>query len=794
MTHATKTPEPSAFPWAPRRGQFYRITDQLTAPPSAQEQQRLAAFERFDLVYRTLCGLLYNFVPQSGHPGGSISSGRIVQSLAFSTMEYDIGNPDAMESDVVCYAAGHKALGLYALWALRTECVRIGKPAMLPKELKFQLRLEDLLGFRRNPTQDTPLFQEHHSKALDGHPTPATPFVRIASGPSGVGDTSSFGLALGALETYGPEKAPKVHVLEGEGGMTPGRVAEALAMAATSGIHNAVFHADWNQAAIDTNRVCADEKGPGEYVQWTPAELIHLNDWNVIFVPDGHDFRQVLAAQKLANELHNGQPTAIVYRTTKGWRYGIEGKASHGAGHAFCSENFYKYLQPFEEAFGVQFPRFAGDKTPVAIEKNFYDSLLVIRGALEKDRQIALAMAENVAAAKSRLTASKRTPRPDLPKLEAIYTDPALVPETTPPELVIAPGTSATLRGALGDVVNFLNKRTGGAFIGAAADLYDSTSLAHINKGFAPGFYHSKNNPGSRLLSCGGICEDAIGGVLTGLSAFGHHVGMGASYGAFMAAMTHTAARVHAISQQNRAHVFGDKQKPAIIVCGHAGPKTGEDGPTHADPQALQLFLENFCKGGMVTLTPWDAQETWPLMIAALRARPAVIAPFVTRPAETVVDRAKAKIAPAHHAAQGVYALRRVEAKGGKEAGTIVLQGNGVGAAFVNDVLPVLDQKGIALNVYYVASAELFDLLPAAERERIYPERLAQKAMGITEFTLATMYRWILSRDGRERTLHPFRQGHYLGSGSSNAVFREAKLDGKGQLPEVLAYAAAIGG
>ena len=71
-------------------------------------------------------------------------------------------------------------------------------PDLLPDESRQQLRLEDLLGFRRNPVTRTPLFLHHQAKALDGHPTPATPFIRVATGASGVGVPSSFGLALGA--------------------------------------------------------------------------------------------------------------------------------------------------------------------------------------------------------------------------------------------------------------------------------------------------------------------------------------------------------------------------------------------------------------------------------------------------------------------------------------------------------------------------------------------------------------------------------------------------------------------
>ncbi len=57
-----------------------------------------------------------------------------------------------------------------------------------------------------------------------------------------------------------------------------------------------------------------------------------------------------------------------------------------------------------------------------------------------------------------------------------------------------------------------------------------------------------------------------------------------------------------------------------ILVCAHAGLKTGEDGPTHADPQALQLLQENFPAGTAVTLTPWEPQEIWPLLAAPWRS------------------------------------------------------------------------------------------------------------------------------------------------------------------------------
>jgi transketolase len=262
-------------------------------------------------------------------------------------------------------------------------------------------------------------------------------------------------------------------------------------------------------------------------------------------------------------------------------------------------------------------------------------------------------------------------------------------------------------------------------------------------------------------------------------------MGVGSSYGAFIAPLGHIAARLHAIGNQARQAITKEPYHPFFLVCAHVGVKTGEDGPTHADPQALQLLQGNFPLGTMITLTPWDPQEIWTLVSAALNKRPAVIAPFVTRPNEKVVNREALGLAPATEAASGVYLLRRAEAKSN---GTLVLQGSEVAYAFVEHTLAMLKGKGMDLNVYYVASAELFDLLPRAEQERIFPEACAQEAMGITGFTLPTMDRWIRSAWGRQMTLHPFQKGHYLGSGQADKVLAEAGLDGESQFKAIVRY------
>ena len=781
-----------AFEIGPRRGIYVEIAKEMKAAPPPLSKQELAAFEEFDLVYRTLCALLYNYVPTSGHPGGSISSGRFVSALIFDNMDYDLARPDRDDADVISYAAGHKALGLYAMWALRNEIARMAAPEMLPKDERLQLRIEDLIGFRRSPATDTPLFKKFNAKNLDGHPTPATPFIRLSTGASGVGVTSSLGLAFGAADYYGAH-APRVNIVEGEGGMTAGRVAEALAAAGTASLGNAVLHVDWNQASIDSDMVCRDGERPGDYVQWTPAELCYLNDWNVIFVADGMDFQQIAAAQRRAASMSNSQPTAIIYRTIKGWKYGMEGRASHGSGHKLCSDNFYSALTELMGDAGEKFPRCSPQETrckksgdaAVIMEDCFWKALGLLRGELAKCKAAPSMLGARLKAAKERLEKKARKPRNDAPNVDAIYTAAEKGAGKTPSELELKPGASTTLRGELGRALNYYNKLSNGAILAASADLLGSTNTNIVGEGFAKGFYNAAGNSTARIISAGGICEDAICGLMSGLSSMGRHIGVASSYAAFIAPLGHIPARLHAIANQAQKEANGKHHRPLVMVCAHAGLPTGEDGPTHADPQALQLLQENFPRNTMITLTPWDPKEVWPLLSAALAKRPAIIAPFVTRPNLTVPDRTGQGLADASAAAQGMYMLKKPT---GKAQGTVVLQGSGETYIFIDEVLPMLEKQGIELNVYYVTSAELFDMLPGSEQRRIFPEEHAREAMGITGFTMPTLYRWVAGDYGRAMSLSPFMKGHYLGSGKAGMVFAEAGLDGESQFKTVMKY------
>lgn len=761
--------KPSPFELDKKQGNFYKIADILEEKEYQLSDSEVKLFEKLEVLYRSLCAVLYNYVPLSGHPGGSISSGPIVLNLIYNVMAYDLQKPYETGFDILSYAAGHKALGLYALSALRNEIAKTYAPELLPKEA-WQLRLEDLLGFRKAPITNTKYFKEFNAKALDGHPVPLTPFTCLATGASGVGFGASVGLALGAAINY-KEKAPKVNVLEGEGGLTAGRVAESLAIASRSGLDNLIIHLDWNQASIDSDKVCAKDGTCGDYVAWQPAELFYINGLNVIEVEDGSDFKQIYAAQKLANTLDNGVPTAIVYRTVKGRKYGIEGRKSHGSGHKFASEGYYGALADFEKTFDIKIPHFEGEMEAQNVENYYYQTLLCFRQAINQNKEIFAPFAEKLKIAKQNLLAKNL---PLLNKVEQNF-DIYKIPEI----LQYPADKKIALRTVMGQALQYISEQQKNNFYVSTADLSGSTAAGQIAKPYDKGFYNKHTNPESRLISSGGICEDGLSAVMSGVSAYGFNIGVAASYAAFTSSMMHTAARLHAIGQQAYMEATAKDMNTFVIFSGHAGIPTGEDGPTHADPQALQLVQEDFPKGMAITLTPLDAQDVWPSLVAAMAKKPAVLYPFVTRP--EVAQNARAEGADA---SKGVYAL--VKEKDAE--GAIILQGSGVGEIFMQQTYPLLKQEGIKLNVYYVCSRELFLMLEEQEQEQILPLSEQKRAMAITDFTMPTMYCWLKSALGQESSLYPFKEGKYLSSGKAAKIYEQAHLDAKAQFKAIKSY------
>jgi transketolase len=219
-----------------------------------------------------------------------------------------------------------------------------------------------------------------------------------------------------------------------------------------------------------------------------------------------------------------------------------------------------------------------------------------------------------------------------------------------------------------------------------------------------------------------------------------------------------------------------------VFIHAHAGPMTGEDGPTHADPQALQILQGSFPPDSHITLVPWHPAEVWPLLVYAMQKRPAVVSLFVPRPAVTAISLEYTGLSNPVETCAGVYRL----CDGDESVPPILLQGPGAATVFMNETRPWLQSQPWQPEVWYVSSCELSNQLPDEPRNRL------AHALGFTDFTAPTMFEWITQPEARQWLTHPFSGGHYTGSGPWQDVLKESKLDFASQINQISSFYTAF--
>lgn len=210
----------------------------------------------------------------SGHPTSCMSCADIVTALFFHEMRWDPAAPGARNVDGFVLSKGHAAP---LLWAVLAEAGAIDEDPMTLRQL--------------------------HS-SLEGHPTPANPWVRVATGSLGQGLAAANGIAL-ANRLDGIDA--RVFCLMGDGECSEGSVWEAAQFTALQGLTSVV-------AIVDVNAL--GQSGPTPYGHDTAvfARRFEAFGWHTTEI-DGHDMGVILDA--LA-ERDNGRPIAIIARTEKG--------------------------------------------------------------------------------------------------------------------------------------------------------------------------------------------------------------------------------------------------------------------------------------------------------------------------------------------------------------------------------------------------------------------------------------------------------------------------------------------
>jgi transketolase len=210
----------------------------------------------------------------SGHPTSCMSCADIIAALFFHAMRWDPSDPDARDVDTFILSKGHAAP---ILWAALAEAGAID---------------EDPLTLRKLDS------------SLEGHPTPANRWVKIATGSLGQGLAAANGIALAnRLDKIDA----RVYCLLGDGESSEGSVWEAAQFAALNKLTNLV-------AIVDVNALGQSGAAPYGHDSAVLARRFEAFGWHAVQI-DGHDMRAILNALE---SVQDDRPTFIAARTVKG--------------------------------------------------------------------------------------------------------------------------------------------------------------------------------------------------------------------------------------------------------------------------------------------------------------------------------------------------------------------------------------------------------------------------------------------------------------------------------------------
>ena len=216
-------------------------------------------------------------VTKSGHPTSSMSAADLIAVLLAKYLHYDFGSPDP-RNDHLVFSKGHASPLLYSMY-----------------KAAGAITDEELLTFR--------VF----GSRLQGHPTPAIPWVDVATGSLGQGLPYGVGIALAGKRL---DRLPyRTWVLCGDSEIAEGSVWEAFEHASFYGLDNLT-------AIIDVNRLGQRGETMHGWDLDSYAERARAFGWKAIEI-DGHDVEAIDRAYSEAIETE-GVPTVIVAKTIKG--------------------------------------------------------------------------------------------------------------------------------------------------------------------------------------------------------------------------------------------------------------------------------------------------------------------------------------------------------------------------------------------------------------------------------------------------------------------------------------------
>jgi len=768
--------------------------------------------------------LLGNYA-QTGHFGGPLAYTpfNVATHLAGRErggLHYDYRRPKHPYSDKFMLAAGHCAPTCYALWMIMGETLTRKYQSTGDRRYYVAPDLAmlpiDALGFRRgagalatllqdNGLADHPLFAQARGRgirALSGHIESTDVTNDVNGGPSGVGVATAAGKAA-FWDIIGAQIAsPKIVAFEGEFAMCAGHAQElkTQAIALQTGKRLRIFFSD-NNAGIDDALIggVVNSKYEGYRLvdQWTSY------GWNVLTIPDGHDYAQILDVMKTMEDWdpEDRRPMIVIGKTTKGYwpapvARQIVGYASHPFGFKMNADYIVELSRTFEARYGVKFEGMADGpvtntrdrlvqfKTNIDVAMSVLDNnglgdwladRLVEIGDQVVDRVPLRIDATRDPFLDDRLKVANL---PDAPQELTAKNAESGASKTVKISLFRKAGEAAGARRAISEIIKWLNYVTENRVLTVAADLSESVNLEH---GSIWGHYDPESNPlGTRLKAAiqeAGNVSTAIGLVSQNASVdpdkFAGVWAFSGTYGAFTPLM-YLPARVW--SQQNQDSKF--RTGVLHILAAHSGPETAADARTHFgifSPQVWKLFP----RGQVINLSFWDYNDVAPgyfaaAEIAAREKKIGIITIEVARPDLAVADRSTFADTDIRAAAKGLYVIR--DFAPGPRHGYVVAQGAFATFNLVK-VLPQLQQAGVNVKVIAAVSEELFDRQPEAYRRSVLPAGARQDMMFVTGGTRRV---WPLRNVGAQAddySLTADWDNQWLTGGLEADVIAEAHLD-----------------
>ncbi|HYM50828.1 MAG TPA: transketolase [Candidatus Limnocylindrales bacterium] len=237
-------------------------------------------------------GIRMSTAAGSGHPTSSMSAADLIAVLMARHLRCDYDHPHEPANDHLIFSKGHASPLAYAMF----------KAAGVIDE-------QEMFTYRK------------FGSRLQGHPTPAIPWVDVATGSLGQGLPIGVGIALAGRKL---DQIPyHVWVLCGDSEVAEGSIWEAFDKAGFYGLANLT-------PIIDVNRL--GQRGPTEYEWHTEVYQQRIEAFGCrALVIDGHDLRAIdeaLARARAATD----RPVVIIAKTIKGKGFGeIEDKENwHG--------------------------------------------------------------------------------------------------------------------------------------------------------------------------------------------------------------------------------------------------------------------------------------------------------------------------------------------------------------------------------------------------------------------------------------------------------------------------------